>query len=205
MKKLLVILLLASTAAAQTSFNAAIEKNTDPLCTLPWKVAGVNVFLDDSLVDLTPFEGKIVQVVGQDVVSICLMPTVLVQSVAPATATLQSCGTSRPGCPLGFRVGPPTISINTVAFSVAGQAYQPLGGPLGVLFLQAPITVLGSTGPAEDLIVDIPPTAPIGVDVFVQAHHLDVGPVFPPGSLSNPVTFKLLPSGPLCIDPTSCF
>lgn len=171
-----------------------------------FRVEGSNVHLTSSAVDLASLVGETVLLVGTDASSAgCPVPVVSVDAVLPAIATLESCGTAQPGCSLVFRAGPPTISVNTYLASIGDGGFFNLGSPLGVLLLNPPFIDLGSTGPAQNLEVQVPPGAPIGLPITVQAHHLSVGPVVPPGALSNPLRFTLLPQGPLCIDPTSCF
>lgn len=198
------LLLLAPALGSQTSFNAKIVPDPTGCPSTPFRVDGVNVVLDDSLVSLAPFAGQIVRLTGELLPSICNLPTFRVEAVGPATATLRSCGTPVPGCPMRFELGPPAISSNALYFSLTGEQFLPLRDPLGVSFLVAPRRAgVVVANPYLDL--TIPPHVPVGTRVWLQSHHLSVGPVRPPGVLSNPLSFSILPGGVPCVDPTSCF
>ena len=211
-RTLAALLLLASmplAAAAQTlSFNGVVEKiTTVTICPgFQHRVQGTDTLLTSSVLDLDGLVGKTVQLTGVDASgSVCTVPIFDVTAVGPATATLEACGTARPGCPITFRVGPPTISVGTLYYSLGGAGFLPVGDPLGVIFMDPPWIVAGQSFNGQDIELAIPPAAPVGLTIRMQAHHLDVGPVMPPGALTNPLTFTLLPQGPLCVDPSSCW
>ena len=210
MKRLLFgLLLLASPAFAQTSFNGVVEKVTTPtLCPgLQYQVAGTNTFLRSTTVDLSALADDVTRITGTANAPSVVCPNwvVDVTSVAPATSSLEICGTARAGCPITFRMGPPTISFNSVYYSVSGSTFVPLGDPLGVVFLSPPWLLAGTTTSGNDLELLIPPSAPVGLNIQFQGHHLDVGPIIGPGSLTNPLLITLQPTGPLCVDPGSCW
>lgn len=210
MKRLLFGLLLLTPATfAQTSFNGVVEKVTVPtLCPgLQYQVSGTNTFLRSTTVDLSSLADDVTRLTGNVTPPSVLCPNwvVDVTSVAPATSELEMCGTPRAGCPINFRIGPPTISFNSVYYSVTGPNFVPLGDPLGVVFLSPPWILAGTTTSGNDLLLQIPPSAPVGLNIQFQGHHLDVGPLIGPGSLTNPIQVTLLPTGPPCVDPTSCW
>ena len=203
-------LLSAAVAAAQTTeFNATIEEvagfTTCP--GHPYKVVGADVYLEAPTVDLSRFANQTVRLSGAvQSPGLCPPSTVfVVDSVGPATATLGLCGVPRPGCPIGFLVGPPTISVNWTFWSVASPGFLDLGDPLGVGLLGSPFQLLGVTGPLEVLETQIPPGTPIGLTVFFQSLHLDVGPIQGPGVLTNAVALTTIATGIPCIEPDACF
>jgi hypothetical protein len=101
-----------------------------------------------------------------------------------------------------LRVGPPTVSMNWLAFSLAPEGFASLGAT-GVLLLGNPLFVLGSTGPAGTFDVTLPPAGLIGTTIRVQGLHWEVGPVGPPPVLSNPLALNVV-FGPACFDPSAC-
>jgi hypothetical protein len=201
---------LAATAAGQTTeLNVTIEKVTGAtVCPgVGYKVAGADVLLQSSSVDLERFVLETVRVTGHvQTPGTCPPFTLfLVDSVTQPTATLAACGVPRPGCPLGFQVGPPTISINWTFWSIAKPGFLDLGPPIGVGLLGAPVTLLGTSGPLEVLETQLPPGTPIGLTLFFQSYHLDVGPIGGPGALSNAVAIQTIATGIPCVPPDICF
>lgn len=203
----LVLAALAGAASAQTvQFNALIEKvPTDPCTGFEFGVESTDVLLGSNAVDLAPLVDSIVLLKG-NVVALSPCPTlsVVVESVAKPTATLEVCGTVAIGCPVQFQIGPPTISANFLAVSVQPQIFAPLQDPLGVLFLDSPFFVIGSAGAGGIIDVTIPGNAPLGVEVTFQALHQEIGPIQGPGWLSNPIRRQLVLAF-FCSDPTVCF
>lgn len=210
MKRVLfAFLLLAPAAAAQSSFNGVVEKITTPtLCPgFQHQVSGTNTYLTSSVLDLDALVGDVSRLTGTVTPPSVVCPNWIFDVTAAdlPTATLESCGTPRPGCTMHFRIGPPTISLNSLFYSVTGPTFLDLGDPLGVAFLSPPYVLAGTATSGNDIVVPIPPGAPVGVTVQLQGHHLDVGPIQGPGSLTNPVSITFQPQGPLCVDPTACW
>lgn len=208
----LALLFLGSTAATglaqDVQMNVRVQKVGGPaLCsTYSFEAADVGIYLDDSIVALDAFDDQVVRVTGTQVVDpLCPAPTVLVTNVMPPTAVLEACGTPRQGCSLRFRITPQTIAANTFAFSLEGLGFLNLGDPLGVLFLHPPHTVFASMGPDNVVEVVVPPGAPLGRTVYFQGHQIQIGPIKPPGTLTNPLAIAFLPpSGIPCVDPGVC-
>ncbi len=168
-------------------------------------VGDSNILLDDSEVDLAPFVGQVVGLRGQQLLSVlCPNPILAVSSIETATSILDVCGTAQAGCPLSFRVGPPTISVNQVWASLGDPTFFPLDDSLGTLLLTPPFILVGSHGPGQSFSATLPSL--VGVPVTFQGYHLEVGPIVNAGSLSNPVRISIAPpGGPFCLDPSSCF
>lgn len=209
--KRIAIALLALTAPAlaqDLQMNGRIEKiNTVTICPgYQYGVEGTGILVQSDL-DLAAIEGETLLLVGAEVNDVtCPQGTIIqVDSTQPPTATLELCGTPRPGCPLRLQVGPPTISFQFLFAAAGNPGFQNLGAS-GVLTLTGPIVFLGvSDSPLGIFDVPIPGSAPVGLPLNFQGFHLDVGPIQGPGSFSNPISVILQPQGPLCVDPTSCF
>jgi hypothetical protein len=200
------LLLLAAPALAQdVQLNGVIEPVEVPaICPGPeYVIASTGILLDDGGVDLAPYVGDIVHLDALDVTGACSAKILQVTAVAPPTATLEACGVPRPGCPMRLRVGPQTISQNLLAASLGDQGFLHLGDPLGVLFLQSPIIVLGSAGPGGIFDVTVPMLSPLGASIQLQGLHIETGPITGQLALSNPIALQLV-FGPACIDPGSC-
>jgi len=185
--------------------NAVIEPAGAPtICPgHQYVVSSTGILLDDGGLDLAPYVGDIVHLDTLDVTGTCPARILQVTAITAPTATLEACGVPRPGCPMRFRVGPPTISQNLLAVSIGDQGFVNLGDPLGVLFLQSPIIVLGSAGPGGIFDVTVPALSPAGGSIQVQGLHVEVGPITGQIALSNPIALNLV-FGPACIDPGSC-
>ncbi len=209
MKKALFALLLLSsvTAAQDVHINGIVEPAGPGTVTCPYafQIQDAGVFLDPaSAVSLSGLAGQVVRLSGPLLLDpVCPQPVMLVTSVTPATATLDACGTPRPGCTIRFKIGPPTVSLNYLAASVGGPDFLDLGDPLGVLFLQPPPILLGQAGVGGTLDVPIPPVGLVGITVTVQGLHVEVGPVTGQAALTNPLGIEFF-FGPACIDHTSC-
>lgn len=203
------LFLLAAPAVAQSvQMNGRLEKiNTVTLCPgYQYRVEGTSVLVRSDL-DLEPLVGETLLLRGSEVNDVtCVQQIIEVDSVDPPTATLDVCGTARPGCPLRFQVGPPTISIQALFASVGNPGFANLG-PSGIVTLgNGPIFFLGlSDSPLGIFDLPVPGSAPVGLPLNFQGFHQDVGPIQGPGSFSNPIRVILQPQGPLCVDPTSCF
>lgn len=203
----LALALLASAGSAQiVRFNALVEKVAPDPCTgLEFQVESSDVLLQSGLVHLADSAGSIVLLKGPlQPPGACPSTSVFVEVAEPPTATLEVCGTAALGCPLRFRIGPPTVSVNMLALSTQPQGFLPLLDPLGVSFLTPPLIVVGSAGPGGILDVTVPSGAPVGIEVTFQALHQDVGPILGPGWVSNPIRRQIVVAF-TCQDPTACF
>ena len=209
-KALLALLLLApgATAAQDVHVNGIVEPTTTGTVTCgayKYQVRDAGVLLNTSgPIDLATLAGQVVRLNGPLTLDpACPDPILTVTSVTPPTATLEACGTARPGCTIRFRIGPPTVSLNFLAAALGGPGFVDLGDPLGVLFLQPSFFVVGQTGTGGTLDVPIPPVGLIGSTVTVQGAHVEVGPLTGQAALSNPIGLDFV-FGPPCIDPASC-
>ena len=206
---LAIVLLPLVADADEVTFNGRVKivRTVNPCPSFQYEVEGMPVLLSSATIDLAQHVGNVVSITGehQPPYVFCALSTIDVTAITPAPATLGSCGTPRPGCPMRFEVGPPTISINSLWASLGSEVFAALDPPLGALAISPPIVFLGTHGPAGFLEITLPnQLALVGVTLAVQGHHQDVGPIQGPGSLTNPLRFTLLPQGPLCIDPSSC-
>lgn len=211
-------LLLLSTTTVAASLGAAqeihlngvivstaaepVDGEIPPFCPFqPFAIGDTGVLVSPGVLDLTPYVGEIVHLVASDQTGGC--PTKILHAIAVSdpTATLEACGVPRPGCDMRFRVGPPATGQGFLAASFGEQGFLSLGDPLGVLFLGAPILLLGPTGPGGVLDLTVPPSAPIGVAIQLQGLHVEAGTGA--AALSNPLRLELV-FGPACIDPTGC-
>lgn len=203
------LFLLSAPALAQSlQMNGRIEKiNTVTICPgYQYGVEGTSALVQSSL-DLEALVGETFLLRGSEVNDVtCVGQIIEVDSVDPPTATLEACGTARPGCPLRFQVGPPTISFQALFASVGAPGFANLGASGVVTLGNGPIFFLGlSDSPLGIFDLQLPGSAPVGLPLNFQGFHQDVGPIQGPGSFSNPIQVILQPQGPLCVDPTSCF
>ena len=203
---LLALFCLPLPLTAQVSMNAVVQP-ADPFTPCPnyfYEVEGADIMLTSSTVNLATLVGSVVRLNGNHITDPSCPNIVFdVVSSGPPTATLRACGVARPGCTVRFKIDPEIPAANTLAFTVSGPAYGPLGDPLGTLFLSQPIFVYGTTDGAGIFDVPIPSTLLLGLTVHAQGHHFQVGPISGPGILTNPIELAFV-FGPPCIDPTSC-
>ena len=208
---LLALGLLAGVAGAQgqpVTMNAQIEQVTGfTICPgFGFRVTGTGIFLESNTVDLSQHVGDIVRITGTAPSPFpCAAPVIFVDQVGFATATLKACGVPAGGCPVKLTVGPPTISQNSLWFSTAPQGFLNAGDPLGVWVLGTPFTHVFPGGPPGSITLTVPQSfALVGLSVDFQGHHIEIGPIHPPGSLTNPLRITIQPPGLFCIDPNSC-
>jgi hypothetical protein len=212
------LLLLCTTSAAasvgaaqELHLNAVLESTVPsdpadgdipPFCPFqPFALAETGILISPGELDLSPYVGRIVHLAAIDQTGGCPGKILQVTAVSDATATLEACGVPRPGCDMRLRVGPPATGQGFLAASFGEQGFLNLGDPLGVLFLGAPILLLGPTGPGGVLDLTVPPGAPIGLPIQLQGLHVEAGRGA--AALSNPLQLELV-FGPACIDPTGC-
>jgi len=191
--------------AALVSTDAEpVDGEIPPFCPFqPFAIGETGILVSPGALDLSPYVGEIVHLAAVDQTGGCPTKIFLATAVSEPTATLEACGVPRPGCDMRFRVGPPATGQGFLAASFGEQGFLSLGDPLGVLFLGAPILLLGPTGPDGVLDLSVPPSAPIGVAIQLQGMHVEVGPGTGAAALSNPLQLELV-FGPACIDPTGC-
>lgn len=167
------------------------------------------IYLKSRVVDLSRYNGKVVEIVGRDVGVTCRV--IEVEQVLLARATLEWCGSGSTGCPVKFRVCPGGLGYGWLFWSVT-QGYLPLGcSPPnfidGTVLLGPPIVPLWEgwliSGCAE-ITVQIPwDNSLVGFRVWLQAVRMDIGPVGPL-ILSNAVSFQIAPFMPPCAPTADC-
>ena len=152
--------------------------------------------------DLEQLEGKLMKFEAVLAGVECDIWNVL--SATPASATLVSCGTPIPGCPVRFRVGPTGVIGQYFLFGAVDSAFVPLGPTLGTQLIELPGFFLGSGptfGDGSAVDVAIPnDLGLVGLDLWFQGGRFDIGPVGPI-ELTNAVCFTIGPPLPPCFNP----
>lgn len=152
-------------------------------------------------VDLTPFEGQNVRLLGVDIGVTC--PVINVKQVLPPPTTLETCGTPAIGCPIRFVVCPGGIGASLL-FVATTPGYLPLDLTTGTLLLGPDLSLLASAGPqggCHDFDLVVPPIPPlVGKQFWFQAAYRTIGPVGP-YQLTNSVCLTVLPPTVPCAQP----
>lgn len=208
MKHVLSTVLFAAAVAAQSPVCATgvVQPVTGPTICMQGEthtLLGTQVMLRSQLVNLQQYVGQLVRVEGPDIGVTCRVLDVA--AVTPARATLVSCGTPMPGCPMKFKVGPGAIGRYALVVSFRA-GYQPFGcAPPdwidGTLLLGSPaitLVVAMFPGPSGDYVWQIPNSPSlVGTRLWFQGARQDIGPVGPV-ELTNTVPVVLSPFMPPC-------
>ncbi len=216
MKHLLVALsvaLCASFLPAQLAGTVCITGRLEPvqgftICQQgeTHHLADTAVYLKSSTVNMVPFEGQIVHVVGRDIGVTCRVLDV--SQITPAAATLTWCGSPSTCCPIKLKLCPGGIGRGVV---VAGTTttFQPVGcgatGFLdGTLLIANSVPIwVGVLGTCADIPISVPcDNSLVGAAVLFQGARQDIGPIGPL-VLTNVVRIVLAPYLPPCA-PTNC-
>lgn len=207
MKHLLSTLVLAAAAIAQTPVcvTGVVQPVGPTICMQgeTHMLADTQIMLRSQLVNLQQYVGQLVRVEGNDIGLMCRVLDVA--AVAPAPATLESCGTPMPGCQMKFKVQPGAIGRYALVASLS-PGFQPWGcsppdwidGSLLVGTPSVTLVVAMFPGPSGDYVWQIPNTPSLaGVALWFQGARQDIGPVGPV-QLTNTLRVVLVPFMPPC-------
>jgi hypothetical protein len=208
MKPLAAFVISSALAAQTVCVSGEIAPLTGPtICQQgeTHRLAGTDVFLRSSTVDLNSLVGHNVEVQGTDVGLLCRLVDVS-QVLDPTPVTLVHCGNPMTGCPLRVVVQGPGLGF-AILGAAFGSDFAPLGcgnnpGDLhGTLLLAAPVAVLAAaatgTGRLEQNIPIPANGALTGLQVLFQGAHMTVGRQGPL-RLANSVRVTLVPLLPPC-------